>query len=149
MFGNLSSFEGSLFDDLRRMQLEMEMEDMFGRRAWPAGIRSVARGTYPPINVGATADGVDIYLFAAGLDAKTLDISIQQNLLTVAGERKVEVPENVQFYRQERYSGSFRRVISLPEDVDPEKVDARYVDGVLHISIRRREASKPRRIEVS
>jgi HSP20 family protein len=146
MFGSLTNFEGSLFDDLRRMQ--QEMEDMFGPRTWPAGIRSVARGTFPPINLGATGDGVDVYLFAAGLDAKTLDISIQQNLLTVAGERKVEVPENVQYYRKERFSGSFRRVVSLPDDVDPDKVDARYADGVLHISIQRREAFKPRRIEV-
>lgn len=146
MFGSLTSFEGSLFDDLRRMQ--QDIDEMFGPRAWPAGIRSVARGTYPPINIGATGDSVDVYLFAAGLDAKTLDISIQQNLLTVAGERKVEVPENVQQYRRERFSGSFKRVISLPEDVDPEKVDAHYADGVVHISIQRREASRPRQVEV-
>jgi HSP20 family protein len=146
MFGNLTNFEGGLFDDIRRMQ--QEMDELFGPRSWPAGIRSVARGTYPPINVGATGDGVDVYLFAAGLDTKALDISIQQNLLTVAGERSARKPENVEQYRRERFSGSFRRVISLPDDVDPEKVDAHYVEGVLHISIRRREASKPRHIEV-
>jgi HSP20 family protein len=146
MFGSLTNFEGSLFDDLRRMQ--QDMEEMFGQRTWPAGIRSVARGTYPPINVGATGDRVDVYLFASGLDTNALDISIQQNLLSVSGERKVEAPESVEHYRRERFSGSFRRVISLPEDVDPEKVDARYVDGVLHISVKRREASKPRQIEV-
>ena len=146
MFGSLTNFEGGLFDDLRRLQ--QDMERINGPRMWPAGIRSVARGTYPPINVGATSDGVDVYLFAAGLDPKTLDISIQQNLLTVAGERNVEVPENAEHYRRERFSGSFRRVISLPEDVDPEKVDAHYVDGVLRISIKRREASRPRQIKV-
>lgn len=146
MFGSMTNFEGGLFDDLRRMQ--EEMEDMFGPRMWPAGIRSVTRGTYPPINVGATGDRVDVYLFAAGLDPKTLDISIQQNLLTVAGERTVQVPENVEHYRRERYSGAFRRVISLPEDVDPEKVDAHYTDGVLRVSVKRRAASKPRQIEV-
>ena len=146
MFGSLTNFEGGLFDDLRRMQ--QDMEDMFGPRAWPTGIRSVARGTYPPINVGATSDRVDVYLFAAGLDPKALDISIQRNLLTVAGERNVEVPESAEHYRRERFSGSFRRVISLPEDVDSEKVDARYTDGVLHVAIQRREASSPRQIEV-
>jgi len=146
MFGRPTNFEGSLFDELSRMQ--QDMEEMYGPRGWRAGIRSVARGTYPPVNVGATADGVDVYLFAAGLDTKKLDISIQQNLLTIAGVRDVEVPESVEHYRQERFSGPFRRVISLPDDVDPEKVDARYVDGVLRISIKRRDASKPRRIEV-
>lgn len=146
MFGSLTNFEGSLFDDLKRMQ--REMDDLFGQSGWPAGIRSVARGTYPPINVGSTNESVEVYLFAAGLDPSTLDISIQQNLLTVAGERKAEVAENAEPYRRERYSGGFRRVISLPEDVDPDKVDARYVDGVLRIAIRRREASRPRQIEV-
>ena len=146
MFGSLTNYEGSLLDDIRRMQ--QDMEDMFGPRIWPSGIRSVARGTYPPINVGATSDRVDVYLFAAGLDPKALDISIQQNLLTVGGERKVKPPENAEHYRRERFSGSFRRVISLPEDVDSEKVDARYTDGVLHVAIHRREASRPRQIEV-
>jgi len=146
MFGSLTNFDGSLFDDLRRIQ--HEMEEMYGPRAWPAGIRSVARGTYPPINVGATSEGVDVFLFAAGLDPKALDISIQQNLLTVAGERVDEIPDNVEHYRRERFSGTFRRVISLPEDVDPDKVNAQYVDGVLRISISRREASRPRQIEV-
>jgi len=146
MFASLTNFEGNLFDDLMRIQEEMER--ISGPRAWPTGIRSVARGTYPPINLGATSEGVDVYLFAAGLDPKTLDISIQQNLLTVAGERNLEIPENVEHYRRERFSGPFRRVISLPEDVDPEKVDALYVDGVLHIAIQRREASRPRQIEV-
>ena len=146
MFGSLTNFEGSLFDDLRRVQ--HDMNELFGRGTWPAGIRSVARGTYPPINIGSTGEGVEVYLFASGLDPKTLDISIQQNLLTVAGERKVEAPENVEYYRRERFSGSFRRVISLPEDVDPDKVEARYTDGILRILIQRREASRPRQIKV-
>jgi HSP20 family protein len=124
------------------------MEEIFGPVAWPAGIRSVARGTFPPINVGSTSENVNVYLFAAGVDPKTLDISIQQNLLTVVGERPIETPENAEYYRRERFSGSFRRVISLPEDVDPEKVEARYVDGILHVAIQRREAARPRRIEV-
>jgi HSP20 family protein len=146
MFGNLTNFEGSLFDDLRRMQ--QEMEELFGPSLWPAGIRSVARGTYPPINVGATDEGVEVYLFAAGLDPKSLDISIQQSLLTVAGERRVDAPQDGEYYRRERFSGPFKRVISLPEDVDPDKVEARYADGLLHVSLQRRETSRPRQIEV-
>jgi len=146
MFGSLSNYEGDLFDGFRRLQ--QEVDELFGSRTWPSGIRAVARGTYPPINVGETSDAVNVYLFAAGLDPKTLDISIQQNLLTIAGERKVDTPENINDYRRERFSGPFRRVISLPDDTDPERVDARYLDGVLRISVQRREASKPRRIQV-
>ena len=146
MFGRHTSFEGSLLDDFRRM--EEEMEEMFGRWPWPTAIRSVARGTYPPINVGATPEQVDVYLFAAGLDPEKLDISIQQNLLTVSGERPAPSREGVTYYRKERFSGAFRRVITLPDDVDPERVDARYRDGVLQIHVQRREAATPRQIKV-
>lgn len=148
MFANLTSFEGSLFDDLRRLQ--QEMAATFSPYGVTAGIRSVAHGTFPPINVGATPEAVEVYLFAPGLDPRSLDIAIQQNLLTVAGERKLAArPEENQVYRQERFDGAFKRVIALPEDVDPDQVSARYRDGVLHVSIKRREASRPRQITVN
>lgn len=147
MFGNLfSNFDRNLFDQFRR--LESDMDQLFGRSTWPAGIRAVRRGTFPPLNVGATADRVDVYLFAAGLDPKSLDISIQQNLLAVSGSRKVPVNESADYYRQERYDGDFRRVITLPDDVDPDRVDAKYRDGVLQITVQRRESARPRQIQV-
>ena len=147
MFGSLSNFEGGLFDEFRRM--EREIDELFGSGPWPAGIRSVVRGTYPPINVGSTPDQVDIYLFTAGFDPKSLDITIHQNLLTVSGERRLITEERADYYRKERFDGEFRRVLNLPEDVDPDKVDAKYQDGVLHITIKRRESAKPRQIEVN
>ena len=148
MFGSLwGSFDTSLFDEFRR--LEGEMDQLFGRGSLPAGIRATRRGTFPPVNVGATPERVDVYLFAAGLDPKSLDISIQQNLLAVSGDRKVPVDEADDYYRQERFDGEFRRVITLPDDVDPDRVDAKYRDGVLQITIQRREAARPRQITVN
>jgi len=147
MFGDLINFDSSLLNEFRR--LEQEMDEFFGRQPWPAAIRSAARGTYPSINVGVTPEKVDVYLFAVGLDPKDLNISIQQNLLAVSGERKIPVHENVHYYRQERFNGDFRRVITLPEDVDPDRVEAHYRDGVLHITVERREAARPRQIQVN
>ena len=146
MFVNLGNFETGLFDEFRR--LEREMDQVFGAAPQPSSIRTVARGTYPPLNVGSTPDQVDVYLFAAGMDPKRLDISIQQNLLTVAGERQLITEEGTNYYRRERFDGAFRRVVTLPEDVDPNKVEASYQDGVLHILIQRRESARPKRIEV-
>jgi len=144
----LSGFETQLFDEFRR--LESELDQLVGRGgAWPTGIRAVRRGTFPPINVGSTADRVDIYVFASGIDPKALDISIQQNLLVISGQRAVRVAQEGNYYRRERYDGEFRRVITLPEDVDPERVDAKYRDGVLQITVRRRESAQPRQIAVS
>lgn len=146
MFGTIRPFEGTLFDEFRR--LEREMDHLFGSGPWPNGIRSVGRGAYPPINVGSTADQVDVYLFAAGVDPKSLDVSIQKNLLTIAGERKTGAREGTEYYRKERFDGAFHRVVTLPEDVDPDKVEADYTNGVLHIAIKRREEVRPRQIEI-
>jgi HSP20 family protein len=145
MFGSLTNFEG-LFQEFRRM--EQQIDELFGRGVQPPAIRSVARGTYPPINIGENAEAVDVYLFAAGLDPKSINLSIQQNLLTVSGERKIPANEKAVYYRQERFSGDFQRVIALPRDVDPDRVDAKYVDGVLHIKAHKRETAKRREITV-
>jgi HSP20 family protein len=148
MFGTIfGSLDAGLFDDLRR--LESEMDQLLGRWASPAGIRAVRRGTFPPVNVGSTPDRLDVYVFAAGLDPKTLDISIQQNLLAVSGSRRLETQETADYYRRERFDGDFRRVISLPDDVDPDRVEARYRDGVLQITVQRRESARPRQITVN
>ena len=147
MFGSLlSSFDSNLVEQLRR--LEGDMEQLMGRGAYPAGIRAVPRGTFPPVNIGSTPERVEVYLFAAGVDPKTIDVSIQQNLLTVSGNRKVAINPDAEYYRRERYDGDFRRVIALPDDVDPDRVQAKYRDGVLQITVQRREAARPRQIEV-
>lgn len=146
MIRNRGGYDGSLLDEFRRM--EQEMGQLFGSGGWPSGIRSVARGSYPPINIGSTPEQIDVYLFAAGLNMEGLDISIQQNLLTIDGERRPITEEGADYFRKERYDGAFHRVLSLPDDVDPDEVDATYRDGLLHITIKRREATRPRRIEI-
>jgi HSP20 family protein len=145
MFGSLTNFD-SLFEEFRRM--EQQMDALLGRGPQAPAIRAVARGTFPPINMGETSEGIDLYLFAPGLDAKSIELAIQENLLTVAGERQVLVKEDAIYYRQERFSGGFRRVIALPQDVDPDRIEAKYLDGVLHIRARKREAAKRRQITV-
>ena len=147
MFSLWGNFDTNLLDDFRR--LEGELDQLFARGTLPAGIRAVRRGTFPPINVGATSERVDVYLFAAGLDPKSLELSIQQNLLVVAGNRRVPIDEEADYYRQERFDGDFRRVVALPDDVDPDRVDAKYRDGVLQITVQRRDVARPRQITVN
>lgn len=146
MLGYLSGFDNDIFNQFEQMRRQMDR--LFGDVSSPLGIRSVAAGSYPAINVGASPKQVDVYVFAAGMDPKDLDVSLQQNLLTISGGRKADLPEGAQAYRHERFSGDFRRVISLPEDVDPDQVNAAYRDGVLHITVQRREEVQPRKIEV-
>ena len=146
MFGTPSNMPSSVFDELWRVQ--QEVDELLGSWSSPLGIRSLPRGTFPAVNVGQTPERVNVYLFAPGIDPKSLDISIQQNLLAVSGKRELRAEEEADYYRQERFSGEFRRVISLPEDVDPERVQAKYADGIVQISVQRREAARPRQIEI-
>ena len=146
MFGSIYS-ESPLLAQFRR--LEEELDETFGSATpWTSGIRSMPPGTFPAINVGSTEDNVTVYLFAPGIDPGKLDISIQQNLLTVTGQREVPRDEDASYYRQERFGGDFRRVISLPEDIDPDRVEASYRDGIVQITVRRRESAKPRQIAI-
>lgn len=88
MFANIGNIEGGLFDEFRRLQ--RETDQLFEAPLRPNGIRAMARGTYPPINVGSTPNQIDVYLFAVGVDPKRLELSIQKNLLTVAGQRNLD-----------------------------------------------------------
>jgi HSP20 family protein len=147
MFGSQFSGNGGLFQEFR--SLEREMDELLGRWAWPLGIRSAAPGTFPPMNIGVTPDKIEVFFFAPGLEPKSIDVSVQQNVLTIAGERPVPAQDDVTWYRKERFEGSFRRVISLPEDVEPDRIQARYRDGVLYVAAERSESAKPRQIQIN
>jgi HSP20 family protein len=147
MFTRFVFPESSLFSEVRR--LEQELDDLLGGGAsWSSALRSLPPGTFPAINVGSTDEQVTVFAFAPGIDPKSLDIQMQQNLLSIAGKREEPPEQTATYYRQERFRGDFRRVLTLPDDVDPDKVDAKYRDGILEITVKRRESAKPRQIAV-
>ena len=147
-----SSFQatGSLFPELTRLQ--QQLEEMF-QPAGVAGIRSLAYGAFPAVNVGSTPDSVEVIAFAPGIDPQEIEITVDRGLLSLSGERRSESSgqqgAKANTYAQERFTGKFRRVISLPEDADPAKVEAKFRDGILHVTVAKRESSKPRQITVS
>jgi HSP20 family protein len=149
MYASLLNHPDSLFGQFER--LRRELDDVFGVSGLPSSIRSVRPGTLPAINVGRTNTSVEVYAFAPGLDASKIDVSLDRGILRIAGERASGIPADdpkVQVYTRERGAGSFTRTISLPDDVDPAQVNASYRDGVLQISIARRESAQPKRITV-
>jgi HSP20 family protein len=147
MFTSFSTRESPLFGEFQR--LEQELDEFFaGATPWAGGIRSLPPGTFPAVNVASSADNVTVYLFAPGIDAKSLEISLQQNVLSVSGRREATQSPQATHYRNERFEGAFRRVIALPEDIDPDKIEASYRDGIVEIRVQRRESSRPRRIEI-
>lgn len=135
-----------VFSELERLQREMQQSFS----ASPS-IRGLARGGFPAMNVGGTAQSVEIYAFTPGVDPASIEVNIENGVLTIEGERKDAMPsrdDKATIHIGERFSGHFRRVVSLPDDIDPNAVEAQCRDGVLHISIKRREAAQPRRISV-
>ena len=141
-----SLFSRDLFAEMDRLQREMQQA-----LDQSPTIRGYARGGYPALNVGGTPTSVEVYAFAPGLDPASIDLNLDRGVLTLAGERKANLPkadEKTTLHANERFSGRFRRVVSLPDDIDPNAVTANYRDGVLHVSIQRRASAQPRRIEV-
>ena len=140
-----SLFPRDLFAEMDRLQREMQQAFDLSPT-----IRGLGRGGFPALNVGSTPTSVEIYAFAPGLDPSTIDVNLDRGLLTISGERKSPLPANGEatVHINERFSGTFRRILSLPEDVNPESVDASYRDGVLHITARRKESAQPRRISI-
>ena len=135
-----------VFAELDRLQRELTQAfDM------SPNIRGLARGGFPAVNVGGTAKSVEIYAFAPGVDPLLIDVQLEKGVLTIAGERKSPPPskdEKATVHIDERFAGRFRRVITLPDDIDPNGVTANYRNGVLHVSVRRHEAAQPRRIAI-
>jgi HSP20 family protein len=146
MFASITNWENDLFDQFDRLQ--REMEDFWGSSSGPASIRAAARGAYPAINVGSNAEGVDVYVFAAGLERDKTDVTVQQNLLTISGECASTQPEKTNAHRRERFSGQFRRSLALPDDIDPDSATASYRNGVLQLSFKRKAEAKPRKIQI-
>lgn len=141
-----SLFPHDMFAELDRLQREMSRAFEYS-----PSIRGLARGGFPAMNVGGTPHSVEIYAFAPGIDPASIEVQIEKGVLVIAGERPSSLPgreAKVNIHIDERFYGPFRRVVTLPEEVDPDKVTARYRDGVLHVSIKRRETSLPRRISV-
>ena len=150
MFESMFSFPGAFSGDFQR--LREEFDELFGGYGATSGIRSVAPGSFPALNVGNTPRSLEIYAFAPGIDSSKVDVTIDRGVLTIAGERPSVLPSandrKVSVYSRERVSGRFQRAVSLPEDADPAQVQATYRDGVLHISVARRDAPVPTRIAI-
>ncbi|MGC8549694.1 MAG: Hsp20/alpha crystallin family protein [Acidobacteriaceae bacterium] len=104
----------------------------------------------PPVDVYEDDQKIVLKLEVPGMTLEDFDVQIENNTLTVRGERKFEKEEKEEnFHRIERRYGSFFRSFSLPNTVNPDKVEANYDAGVLKISLAKREESKPKQIKVA
>ena len=107
-YASLSSVGDELISEAARLQREIQA--LLAGRSAPTSIRSVARGSYPALNVASTSNSIAVYAFAPGLDPSTIDVSIDRGILSITGKRSKDLPEasgEVSVYASERFAGSF------------------------------------------
>lgn len=138
---------GDVFTAMERFQSEMgRMLDTFST---PDISGLFDRTVSPAIDVTETQDEFIVVADVPGVDKKDLELSVAGNVLSLKGEKKDDREQSGgKFFRKETWSGTFRRTVALPDTVDPEKVRAELREGVLTVSIGKKEALKPKLIAV-
>jgi HSP20 family protein len=104
----------------------------------------------PAVDVYEDAQKVVLKLEVPGIEEKDLDVRVENNTLTVKGERKFEKEEKEEnFHRIERRYGSFHRAFTLPSTVDAENIDASYNAGVLKLELKKKAEAQPKQIKIN
>ena len=105
-------------------------------------------GGYPPINIFQQQDDFVAIVELPGVSKTDLTIEAKERTLRISGKKTLDYQENASIHRRERLAGSFDRTITLPINVDPDRIKAEYRDGILALFIPRAETDKPRAIEI-
>ena len=129
------------FADLYRLQREVNR--LFTDYTEPAE-------RFPALNLWGSDEEVVVAMELPGVDPKSVELSVVGHGLTVQGERKEEpgVADDA-YHRRERATGAFVRTVRLPFEVEEDKVQARYENGLLRVTLPRKESTKPRRIAIT
>jgi HSP20 family protein len=132
------------FDALLSLQRELE-----ARLAsdWLSDM-SASRGPFPPINVFQQGDDILALMELPGVDKNDLQIQAKANTIRISGKKRVEYANEPSVHRRERVSGEFDRTLSLPVQVDPDRIKAEYRDGLLALYLPRSESDKPHSIKI-
>jgi HSP20 family protein len=108
-----------------------------------------SQGPFPPVNVFQQGDDILAIVELPGIEKDSLTVQAKDNTIRLAGKKSVPYPENVSVHRRERISGEFDRTLSLPVQLDPDRIKAEYRDGILALFLPRSERDKPRSIKIS
>lgn len=128
------------FAELRRMQGEMNR--LF------SGFSAAAARDFPPVNVWLGENSVVVTAELPGVTRDEIGINLQSDVLTLDGARRPPMQQDVKWHRRERAYGTYSRTVQLPFRVDPDKVAARYENGILEIELEKLEADRPKKIQI-
>ena len=146
-FGSIRR-RGDLFSDLTTMQQEMNrfFDEFFGERR-----TEMIEGNWSPaVDVSETESEIVVQAELPGMTQNDIELSLQDNVLTLKGEKKQEQKKaREDYHRTERCYGCFSRSLTLPVNVDQNKVQATFKEGILKISLPKSEEVKPKKISIS
>ena len=132
--------------------LNRALEDFFRRAGARAdsGEEEVVQSTWTPaVDVKETDAALTLFIELPGITKKDIDISLENRILTVSGERRFDEDDRESYRRVERAYGKFTRSFRVPADIDGNKVAASFQDGVLKLELPKTEAAKPRQIKIN
>jgi HSP20 family protein len=139
------------WDPFRELStLQDRMNRLFQESMGPHEQGLATPGFTPPVDIYEDEHNINIRVEVPGIEQKDIDVQVENNTLTIRGERKFEKDQKEEnFHRIERRYGSFMRSFTLPNTVDTEKVSANYENGVLEITLPKRAEAKPKQIKVN
>jgi len=132
-------------------QMNRLFQDYQPTRTGQTGEEFMTTGTFvPPVDIYEDEHNITLKLEVPGIEQNDIDVRVENNTLTVRGERKFEKDvKEENFHRIERTYGSFSRSFTLPNTVNPEQVNADYTNGVLTVTLAKRAEAKPKQIKVN
>lgn len=141
-----TGFPGSLFDELDLIQHEMDMS--FGERGLASSIRAAAGRDFPPLNVGATPEAMEVFVFVPDVSNKGRNVLLDNDTLLIDGDASLDMPEDMEAVYADLRTPHFRRSFALNRKLDTVHINAKLKDGVLTVTIPKAEVAKPHRIGV-
>jgi len=138
------------FSELEKIQDEMNKLFSFSLSRWPERTSGLMEGTWgPAVDIYDSKDNIFVKADIPGMAKEDINVSIHGDTLVIKGEKKQEKEiKEKDFVRAERYYGSFHRAVSLPTEVDANKVSATYKNGVLELILPKKEEAKPKEIKI-
>jgi HSP20 family protein len=131
-------------------RMERLFDEMVGRGLWRTSEERPLRGTWvPAVNIVEREDAMVIVADLPGLKAEDVDVTVEDGTLSIRGERRLEeAAEGETYHRVERIYGAFERTFTLPNSIDVEKIEARFSNGEMSLTLPKREESKPRSVKI-
>lgn len=141
------------FQEMNRMRREMDQafRGLTGRRGFGTVVMpGIGQQSYPLVNLRSDEDNLYAEAMLPGVDPAELEMTVEQNILTISGTRRPseDLPEKVVWHRRERGLGKFMRTVELPLDVKTNEVRAEYINGLLLVTLPKAEEAKPTRVAI-